>query len=104
MAAATTLSMAPISPKTLTSPGQIPPSAAPLLMAVLALLALAPSVLRAQSLRYNLGPGSNVGVPTQVEPTDCVTDPKDGSVTCNTKLRNPPGDTPARPKFEPFNN
>lgn len=96
--------MAPTIPKPLTSPGQISASAAPLLMAALALLALAPSALWAQSLRYKLGPGSNVGVPTQVEPTDCVTDPKDGSVTCNTKLINPPGDTPARPKFEPFNN
>ncbi|MDM7937282.1 MAG: hypothetical protein QUV06_07490 [Cyanobium sp. CZS 48M] len=75
-----------------------------LAMAALALLALAPSTLQAQSLRYNLGPGSRVGVPTQVEPTDCVTDPKDGAVTCNTKLKNPPGESPARPKFEPFNN
>jgi hypothetical protein len=62
------------------------------------------SGVQAQSLRYNLRPGSNVGVPTQVEPTDCTTDPKDGSVTCKTKVKNPPGDTPARPQYEPFNN
>ncbi|MGB5239075.1 MAG: hypothetical protein WBN80_00345 [Prochlorococcaceae cyanobacterium] len=96
--------MAPIAPKTLASPGPLPPLSAPLAAAVVTLISLAPSDLRAQSLRYNLGPGSNVGEPTQVESTDCVTDPKDGSVTCKTKLKNPPGDTPARPQFEPFNN
>nr|WP_259737379.1 hypothetical protein [Synechococcus sp. CS-1329] len=96
--------MAPPTPKTLASPGLISASAAHLLLLAVALLALVPSVLRAQSLRYNLGPGSRVGVPTQVEPTDCVTDPTDGSVTCGTKLVNPPGDTPARPSFEPFSN
>jgi hypothetical protein len=81
-----------------------PTSRKTLAMAAFALLALAPSALWAQSLRYNLGPGSRVGVPTEVEPTDCVTDPKDGAVTCNTKLKNPPGESPARPSFEPFNN
>lgn len=96
--------MAPTSPDTLTSSGLPHESAAPLWMVVVALFLLAPSALQAQSLRYQLGPGSNVGEPTQVEPTDCVTDPKDGSVTCGTRLKNPPGDTPARPQFEPFNN
>ena len=39
----------------------------------------------------------------KVVPTDCVEN-ADGSVTCNTKIENPPGDTPARPGYEPFTN
>lgn len=96
--------MAPTPQKPLASPRFRLQSFVPVAATVLALLSSAPTALRAQSLRYNLGPGSNVGVPTQVEPTDCVTDPTDGAVTCDTKLKNPPGDTPARPRFEPFNN
>ncbi len=57
----------------------------------------------AQSESFLLERGSNVGPATRVKPVDCVTGP-DGSVTCNTTLENPPGDTRARPEFSPFNN
>jgi hypothetical protein len=50
-----------------------------------------------------LGPGSNVGPSTRVVPKNCVTAP-DGSITCDTKIVNPPGDTPAKPIYEPFKN
>ena len=67
------------------------------------LLALLTPMLLAQSGSYLLGPGSNVGEATQVQEDNCVT-AADGSITCDTKLVNPPGDTPARPPFEPFAN
>ena len=57
----------------------------------------------AQSERYLLGPGSTVGPATQVEPKNCIT-AADGSITCDTKLVNPVGDTPAKPQFDPFKN
>jgi hypothetical protein len=52
---------------------------------------------------YLLKPGSNVGPATKVKPVNCVT-AADGSITCDTKLVNPPGDTRARPSYQPFNN
>ncbi|MEB3240464.1 MAG: hypothetical protein VKJ31_00325 [Synechococcus sp.] len=67
------------------------------------LLALLTPMLLAQSGSYLLGPGSNVGEATQVQEDNCLT-AADGSITCDTKLVNPPGDTPARPQFEPFAN
>ena len=67
------------------------------------LLALLTPMLLAQTASYLLGPGSNVGEATQVQEDNCVT-AADGSITCDTKLVNPPGDTPARPQFEPFSN
>jgi hypothetical protein len=57
----------------------------------------------AQSESYLLGPGSNVGPATKVQESDCVTKP-DGSMTCNTKLVNPSGDTKAKPVFSPLKN
>jgi hypothetical protein len=42
-----------------------------------------------------------VGPATIVEPTDCVSG-ADGSITCDTKIKNPPGDTPAKPVYSPF--
>lgn len=57
----------------------------------------------AQREGYLLGPGSSVGPATRVKPKNCVTGP-DGSVTCDTELENPAGDTPARPQFELFRN
>jgi len=59
--------------------------------------------VHAQSERYLLGPGSTVGPATKVEPKNCVT-AADGSITCDTKLVNPVGDTPAKPQFDPFKN
>ena len=48
-------------------------------------------------------PGSSVGPATKVVPTNCVTAP-DGSLTCDTKIENPPSDTPTQPHFSPFRN
>ena len=56
----------------------------------------------AQSQRFLLGPGSNVGPETKIEPKNCVT-AADGSITCDTKIVNPTGDTPAKPIYSPFN-
>ena len=62
----------------------------------------APKLL-AQQETWLLGPGSSTGKNSQVVPTDCM-EYADGSVTSNTKIENPPGDTPARPGYEPFTN
>lgn len=78
---------------------------APVLALVLAagstLLAQAPAQAQVESFLW--GPGSNVGPATKVEPKNCRTAP-DGSVTCDTQLVNPEGDTPAKPQYEPFKN
>ena len=78
--------------------------------AALLLLAVAGSSLGclgqpalAQVESFMLKPGSNVGPATQVKPTNCVT-AADGSVTCDTKIVNPPSDTPAKPSYQPFKN
>jgi hypothetical protein len=55
----------------------------------------------AQVQQFMLGPGSNVGPETKVVPQDCVTAP-DGSITCNTKVVNPPGTTEAKPIYSPW--
>ena len=57
----------------------------------------------AQAESFLWGPGSNVGPSTTVEPKNCVRG-ADGSISCHTKLVNPPGDTPAKPQYEPFKN
>ncbi|WP_216904731.1 hypothetical protein [Synechococcus sp. CCY 9618] len=69
---------------------------------LLAVLCLTPPAL-AQVESFMLQRGSKVGPATEIKPTDCVTGP-DGSVTCNTVIENPPGETPARPKYQPFQN
>jgi hypothetical protein len=58
---------------------------------------------QAQVESFLWGPGSNVGPATTVEPKNCRT-AADGSITCDTQLVNPPGDTPAKPQYEPFKN
>ena len=68
-----------------------------------ALGAAYPAAVQAQSESFLWGPGSNVGPTTTVEPKNCVT-AADGSITCDTKLVNPPGDTPAKPQYTPFRN
>ena len=68
-----------------------------------AALVLFPAAAMAQSGSYILGPGSDVGKETRIEESNCVT-AADGSVTCDTKIVNPPGQTRARPQFEPFSN
>lgn len=70
-------------------------------LATASLVAHAP-LSRAQSQRFLLGPGSNVGPATKVREENCKT-AADGTVTCDTKLVNPPGDTPAKPQYSPFN-
>lgn len=62
-----------------------------------------PAPVAAQSESFLLQRGSQVGPATRVKPMNCVTAP-DGSVTCDTTLENPPGDTRARPEFSPFGN
>ena len=57
----------------------------------------------AQSETFLLGPGSTVGPATEVKPKNCVT-AADGSVTCDTELVNPAGDTRAKPLLELFKN
>jgi hypothetical protein len=64
------------------------------------LMAGTPALAQVES--FLLGPGSNVGPATKVEPVNCVTAP-DGSITCGTKIVNPEGDTPAKPQYSPFN-
>jgi len=72
------------------------------LIAGLGLTAALASPGLAQSERFLLGPGSNVGPATTIEPKNCVT-ATDGSITCDTKIVNPKGDTPAKPIYAPFN-
>ena len=57
----------------------------------------------AQSETFLLGPGSTVGPATEVKPKNCVT-AADGSVTCDTELVNPAGDTRAKPQLALFKN
>ena len=56
----------------------------------------------AQSQTFMLKPGSKVGPASKLKTTNCVTNPADGSVTCDTKVENAPGDTPAKPSYSPF--
>lgn len=68
-----------------------------------AAVALAPTPTQAQVESFLWGPGSNVGPATKVEPQNCRT-AADGAITCDTKLVNPAGDTPAKPQYNPFKN
>jgi hypothetical protein len=58
-----------------------------------------PALAQVESFLW--GPGSNVGPETKIEPQNCVT-AADDSITCDTKVVNPPGDTPAKPQYRPF--
>ena len=62
-----------------------------------------PQPLTAQTETWMNGPGSSTGKGSKVVPTNCVKN-DDGSVTCDTKVENPPGTTPARPSYQPFSN
>jgi len=57
----------------------------------------------AQVESFMLKSGSQVGPTTEVKPKNCVT-AKDGTITCETELVNPPGNTQAKPQFNPFRN
>lgn len=72
------------------------------LLALLVLAALSQPAW-AQVQTFILQPGSNVGPATKVVPTNCVTGP-DQAITCDTKLENPPSNTPAKPQYSPFKN
>lgn len=72
----------------------------PLLLA-LGALSVGPALAGVET--FTLERGSSVGPATEVKPTNCRT-AADGSVTCDTRLQNPPGDTPARPSYQPFQN
>lgn len=71
--------------------------------ALIGLQIVAAPPLLAQQETWLLGPDSSTGKNSTVVPTDCVEN-ADGSVTCNTKIENPPGNTPARPGYQPFTN
>ena len=64
-------------------------------------LLLGAPMARAQSQRFLLGPGTNVGPNTKVKPENCKT-AADGAITCDTKLVNPPGESPAKAQFNQF--
>lgn len=68
---------------------------------LLATACLLSGPLQAQTQRFLLGPGSNVGPETKIKPSNCVT-AADGSITCDTKIENPPSDTQAQPQYDPF--
>lgn len=82
----------------------IPPALirSPWVLGLGALLVMAPPAL-AQVESFILKSGSQVGPTTEVKPKNCVT-AKDGSITCDTELVNPPGNTQAKPQFNPFRN
>jgi hypothetical protein len=73
-----------------------------LLAAATSVPMLQPAAL-AQVESFLWGPGSTVGPATKVEPKNC-TSAADGTVTCDTQLVNPQGDTPAKPQYNPFQN
>ena len=70
-------------------------------LGIVLLGATAPALAQSESFLW--GPGSSVGPATKVEPRNCVT-AADGSITCDTEIVNPPGDTPAKPQYNPFKN
>jgi hypothetical protein len=72
------------------------------LLAVGSLTAFSPTA-KAQVESFILKSGSQVGPATEVKPKNCVTG-QDGTITCDTELVNPPGNTPAKPQFTPFRN
>lgn len=73
----------------------------PWLLAAAAGALLAPPAVQAQVESFLWGPGSSVGPATKVQPKNCTT-AADGSVTCDTQLVNPEGDTQAKPQYNPF--
>jgi hypothetical protein len=74
-----------------------------LLMASALLVAIGPMPVQAQAQRFLWSPGPSVGPETKIEPTNCVMG-ADGSITCDTRLVNPPSDTKAKAQLDGFNN
>lgn len=73
---------------------------ATLLTAISLAAFLTPSA-QAQAQRFLWGPGPSVGPATKVVPANCLM-AADGTITCDTKLVNPPGDTQAKPQLDYF--
>ena len=48
------------------------------------------------------GPGVKAGKESTVVPTNCV-ESSVGSISCDTKIKNPASNTQARPYYNPFN-
>ena len=73
--------------------------------ALAGLISLGVSVqpVQAQAQRFLWSPGPSVGPATKVEPTNCQM-AEDGTITCDTRLVNPPGDTQAKPQMDYFRN
>jgi hypothetical protein len=67
----------------------------------LAGLALLPVTAQAQSESFMLKSGSKVGPASTVKEKNCKTAP-DGTITCDTKIVNPKGDSNAKPQYSPF--
>ena len=82
------------------------PSLAALVLggATAALMAIAcAQPVRAQAQRFLYSPGPSVGPETKIEAANCVM-AADGSITCDTRLVNPPGDSKAKAQLNYFNN
>ncbi|WP_254933689.1 hypothetical protein [Cyanobium sp. WAJ14-Wanaka] len=65
--------------------------------------ALLAAPAQAQAQRFLWSPGPSVGPETKVEPSNCLM-ADDGTITCDTRLVNPPSDTQAKPQFNYFQN
>lgn len=85
------------------SPSQLSAPLLHLLAGLVTSASLLGAPARAQVESFLWGPGSNVGPATKVEPTNCRT-AADGTITCDTQLVNPEGNTPAKPQYNPFKN
>ena len=55
----------------------------------------------AQTEGWLRGPGVNAGKESTVVPTNCV-ESSVGSISCDTKIKNPASNTQARPYYNPF--
>lgn len=73
------------------------------LLTAIALGAFSAPAAQAQAQRFLWGPGPSVGPATKVEPANCLM-AADGTITCDTRLVNPPGDTQAKPQLDYFQN
>ena len=56
----------------------------------------------AQTEGWLRGPGVKAGKESTVVPTNCV-ESSVGSISCDTKIKNPASNTQARPYYIPFN-
>jgi hypothetical protein len=74
-----------------------------LLMATALVATVGPKAVQAQAQRFLWSPGPSVGPETTIEPTNCVMG-ADGSITCDTRLVNPPSDTKAKAQLDGFYN